>query len=170
MHFGMALIGSLATVRSQSFPGEKFAGVFTYLEELFRAESPSGIRLRSIAVGETQRIELPDGAFALEQVYQSKLRGDGFFESHRKYIDVQVVFEGQEWMELIDLNRASVRHAYDPQRDLLMYADAPGSVLLVSTGDAAVFYPSDVHMPGLCGASGPSLVRKTVIKIPVGAR
>lgn len=170
MHFGMALIGSLATVRSQSFPGEKFAGVFTYLEELFRAESPSGIRLRSIAVGETQRIELPDGAFAFEQVYQSKLRGDGFFESHRKYIDVQVVFEGQEWMELIDLNRASVRHAYDPQRDLLMYADAPGSVLLASTGDAAVFYPSDVHMPGLCGASGPSLVRKTVIKIPVGAR
>ncbi|HTO05237.1 MAG TPA: YhcH/YjgK/YiaL family protein [Opitutus sp.] len=165
----MALIGSLATVRSQAFPVEKFAAAFMYLDELFRAESPSSTRLRTIAIGETQRIELSGGAFALEQVYRSKARCDGFFESHRNYIDVQVVFEGEEWMELIDLNRASIRHAYDPQRDLLIYADAPGSLLRVNTGDAAVFYPADVHMPGLCGGPGPALVRKTVIKIPVGA-
>lgn len=170
MHFGMALIGSLSTVRSQTFLVDKFAAVFTYLDDLFRAESSSATRLRTIALGETQRIELPDGAFALEQAYRSKVRCDGFFESHRSYIDVQVVFEGEEWMELIDLNRASVRHAYDPERDLLIYADAPGSLLRVNAGDAAVFFPSDIHMPGLCGTSGPGLVRKTVIKIPVGAR
>jgi biofilm protein TabA len=122
-----------------------------------------------MSLGETQRVELAGGAFALEQVYRSKVRSDGFFESHRKYIDVQVVFEGEEGMELLDLSRSSVRQAYDAQRDLLIHEDAPGSLLRVNAGDAAVFFPADVHMPGLCGVQGPALVRKTVIKVPVDA-
>lgn len=166
----MALFGSIATVQSQCLPDEKFTAIFAYLHDLFRDTSTSAARLRSIAVGDTQRIELAGGAFALEQVYRSKIRAEGFFESHRKYIDVQVVFEGEESMEVFDLGRATIRHAYDAQRDLLVYEDRAGSVLRMSAGDAAVFHPADIHMPGLCGASGPVLVRKTVIKIPVDAR
>lgn len=170
MNCGMALFGSIATVRSQTNPTEMFAATFAYLDELFRPGSPASVRLRGISTGETQRIELVGGAFALEQVYRSKNRNDGFFESHRKYIDVQVIFEGEEGMEVVDLDRVAVRHAYDTQRDLLVYENAVGSLLKLRAGDAAVFYPSDIHMPGLCGETGPALVRKTVIKVPVGAR
>ncbi len=166
----MAIFGSLATVQTQTTTADKFASCFAYLDDLFRADSASATRLRTIPSGETQRIELAGGAFALEQVYNSKLRASGFFESHRKYIDVQVVFEGQEWMEVTDLHRCAVKHPYDSQRDLLIYADATGSRLRMAAGDAAVFYPVDVHMPGLCGDSGPALVRKSVIKIPVDTR
>src|SRR3990170_1709932 len=127
MDCGMALFGSIATVLSQCLPAEKFAAIFAYLDDLFRDASTPAARLRSIAVGDTQRIDLAGGAFALEQVYRSKLRTDGFFESHRKYIDVQVVFEGEESMEVFDLGRAAIRHAYDPQRDLLVYEDRTGS-------------------------------------------
>jgi YhcH/YjgK/YiaL family protein len=175
-HFGaavdcrMALFGSVATVRSQCLPADRFAGVFAYLDDLFRDTSARAVRLRSIAVGDTERIELAGGAFALEQVYRSKIRSDGFFESHRKYIDVQVVFEGEESMEVFDLGRGTIRHPYDAQRDLLVYEDRAGSLLHLRAGDATVFHPSDIHMPGLCGVSGPALVRKTVIKVPVDSR
>ena len=166
----MAIFGSLATVQAQTTANDKFASCFAYLDDLFRADSASATRLRAISSGETQRIELAGGAFALEQVYHSKIRANGFFESHRKYIDVQVVFEGEEWIEVMDLYRCTPRHPYDAQRDLLVYADAIGSRLRIEAGDAAVFFPVDVHMPGLCGDSGPGLVRKSVIKIPVDAR
>lgn len=165
----MAIIGSITTAKSQSHPASVFAPCFAYLEDLFRPESSAAKRLRGIAIGETQRIELAAGAFALEQVYRSKNRNEGFFESHRKYIDVQVIFEGVEEMELADLGRCTGKHPYDPQRDLLVYNDIPGSRLLLSAGDAAVFFPTDVHMPGLCGALGSAVVRKTVVKIPMGS-
>jgi YhcH/YjgK/YiaL family protein len=166
----MALFGSVVTLRSQCLPADKFAAVFAYLDDLFHDASGPAARLRSIVVGDTQRIELTGGAFALEQVYRSKIRTEGFFESHRKYIDVQVVFDGEESMEVFDQSRAMIRHPYDPQRDLLVYEDRGGSVLHLSAGDAAVFHPTDIHMPGLCGLSGPALVRKTVIKVPVESR
>jgi len=165
----MAIIGSLATTKAQSHPASVFAPCFAYLDDLFRTESPAAKRLRAISVGETQRIDLAGGAFALEQVYRSKDRTEGFFESHRKYIDVQVVFEGEEWTELADLGRCAGKHPYDPQRDLLIYHDIAGSRLLLGASDTAIFFPTDVHMPGLSGAAGPAIVRKTVVKIPMGS-
>lgn len=162
----MALFGSIATLRSQASPADTFASTFAYLDDLFRTGSTASVRLKNIAVGETQKIELGRGVFALEQVYRSKPRSDGFFESHRKYIDVQVIFEGEEWMEVVDLDRPTVKHRYDPQRDLVVYEDFAGSMLRLQTGQAAIFYPSDVHMPGLHGTSPQQLIRKSVIKVP----
>lgn len=168
---GMALFGSLQTVKEQvgSHPG--FAVAFSYLEDVFAGNSAAGARLRSIAVGETQRVELAGGAFALEQAYRSKARAEGFFESHHRYIDVQVIVEGEEWMEVIDRAHAAAAEPYVDARDLVKYADCSGaSRLRLRAGDVAIYYPNDVHMPGLAvdeGAGG--LVRKTVVKVPVRA-
>jgi YhcH/YjgK/YiaL family protein len=163
----MAILGSLAAVRAQTSRMEIFAATFRYLDELFRAGSPASARLRVAALGATKRIDLAGGAFALEQVYPARLRPDGFFESHRKFIDVQVVFEGEEAMEVADLSCLTARAPYDADRDLIIYADyADASVLRLGVGDAAVFFPADGHMPGLRASAGPMLVRKTVIKVP----
>jgi beta-galactosidase beta subunit len=74
---------------------EIFASTFTYLDEMFRPGSPAALRLAAAAAGATVKIELTGGAFALEQVYLTKARPEGFFESHRQYIDVQVVVAGE---------------------------------------------------------------------------
>ncbi|MEO7600398.1 MAG: YhcH/YjgK/YiaL family protein, partial [Opitutus sp.] len=66
-----------------------------------------------------------------------------------------------------DLERPAVKHRYDPQRDLVVYEDFAGSLLRLESGQAAIFYPSDVHMPGLHGSSTQQVIRKTVIKVPV---
>jgi YhcH/YjgK/YiaL family protein len=164
----MAIFGPISTVRAQAFPVEKFAACFAYLDELFIPSSTAGERLRGVAIGETKRVELAQGAFALEQAYLSKHRVDGFFESHRKYIDVQVIFEGEELMEVLDITDAMVSNDYVSERDLITYQDASAaSVLRCGAGYAAVFYPADVHMPGLSGSKPRALVRKSVIKIPV---
>lgn len=166
---GMALFGSIATVKTQTAPAA-FAAAFGYLEELFTPGSAAAERLHAIPPGETRRVELAGGAFALEQTYFSKRRAEGFFESHRNYIDVQAIFAGEECLEVIDVARASVKQAYQAERDLIVYEDAAGGTQLrLREGEAAVFFPTDVHMPGLKVSEEPGLVRKSVVKVPVAA-
>jgi YhcH/YjgK/YiaL family protein len=166
----MALFGSFATIRAQAPQTPGFRAAFAYIEDLLRPDAPARLRLAGITAGDSRKIPLEGGAFAIEQVYETKARPDGFFESHRKYIDVQVIVEGDEVMEVIDASRISVREAYAPDRDLITYQDAPdASRLRVTAGQAAIFYPVDVHMPSLRVGAGPELVRKTVVKVPVDA-
>lgn len=164
----MALFGTRDMVRAQAPQPERFAAAFAYLDEVFRNGSPEQARLRGIAEGESNRVELSGGAFAIEQVYQTKVRADGFFESHRKYIDVQVIVEGEELMEVASLADMTARQPYNPDRDLLVYADSSAaSVLRLSAGGVALFFPEDVHMPSLQAGAKSVLVRKVVVKVPV---
>lgn len=164
----MSLHGSLATVRAQTPKTDGFAIAFAYLDELFRAGSPVHSRVKGIALDDVLKTELGGGVFVMEQAYPTRLRADGFFESHQKYIDVQAVFEGEELMEVADIARMTVRQPYNDKRDLIIYEDSTESSLLrVYTGQAAVFFPSDVHMPTLRVRAEAVNVRKCVVKIPV---
>lgn len=164
----MAQFGPLPSLRRQN-NDPRFAAAFAYAAEALRAGSPVHARLAAMPAGAVERVELGDGAFALEQVYHAKPREEGFFESHRNYIDVQVIVEGVESMEVEEIARLAVTLDYDAERDLLKYAsDVPDAARLVlRAGDVALFFPTDGHMPSLRVAGRPALVRKTVVKVPV---
>lgn len=162
----MAQFGPFATLRAQQ-SAERFAAAFAYVAEALRPGSPVHMRIRAIAPGTSERVELAGGAFAIEQVYQAKPRPEGFFESHRQYIDVQAIVAGEEAMEVEDIARLAATMDYDADRDLLKYADTPrASRLALRAGDVALFFPADGHMPSL-QLHGPQLVHKTVVKVPV---
>jgi beta-galactosidase beta subunit len=163
----MAIFGPFSQVKAQ-VTDPRFAAALAYTAEVLRAGSTAQERLKRLATGTTERVELAGGSFALEQPYQPKLRPEGFFESHCKYIDVQIIVEGEELMEVEDISRLTVSQAYLPERDLIKYADtATASVLRMRAGDVAIFFPEDGHMPSLQWR-GPGLVRKAVVKVPVG--
>jgi len=168
----MALFGSLFLLPGQAPAAEKFAVAFAYAGSAVRPGSEEHRRILALAPGASEKIELGGGVFAIEQVYHAKLRPECFFESHRKYIDVQVIVEGAEAMEVEDIGRLVVAQPYLEERDLVKYAEiATASRLVVRAGEAAVFFPTDGHMPCLRIASGDSataLVRKTVVKVPAG--
>jgi biofilm protein TabA len=165
----MALYGSFETIRAQALPTPGFAIAFAYLTELLRADSAARQRIRAISPGEAKKIDLGSGVYAVEQVYETKPRADGFFESHRKYIDVQALVEGEELIEVADLARMKIREPFSEERDLVLYTDAvDASQLRLFAGQVAIFYPVDVHMPTLRLGAGPTLVRKSVVKVPVG--
>ncbi len=165
----MALFGSIASLRTQAPQTPVFALAFAYVDELMRVDSGARSRIRAIARGEAQKLELGSGAVAIEQVYETKLRSEGFFESHRKFIDLQVIVEGEELMEVADVASITANQPYQEERDLITYLDtANASHLRLVAGQAAIFFPVDVHMPTLRLHTSASLVRKTVVKIPVG--
>lgn len=167
---GMAIFGSIEAVRAQAPVTPTFATAWSYIEELLRPGSAAAARISSLRAGESKKVELTGGAFAIEQVYETKARSEGFFESHRKYIDVQVIVAGEEIMEVLDLAHAKVRDPYLEERDLIAYQDAASaSALRLRGGEAAVFFPVDVHMPSLRSGAKSELVRKAVLKLPVQA-
>jgi biofilm protein TabA len=85
----MALYGSLATVRAQAPRSAGLAVAWAYVDELLREGSAVQQRVRAIGEGDRQKSDLGGGVFVIEECYQTKLRADGFFESHQKYVDVQ---------------------------------------------------------------------------------
>ena len=164
----MAILGTFRTVREQTPRSAGFATAFAYVEDLLRGNSPGRARLASLAVGTSERVDLGEGVFAIEQVYVPKARPDGLFESHRKYIDLQVVVEGEERMEVLDRGGVTVREPYDEGRDCVLYEDTRGaSSVRLRAGEAVVFFPVDVHMPCLAVGTPAGVVRKTVVKVPV---
>ena len=165
----MAITGTFATVREQCPLTPTFAAALAYAAEVLREGSPARGRLLALEPGKSARVELEGGVFAIEQAYLTKARPEGFFESHRRHIDVQVVVSGREVIEVIDAARSAVHVPYDPERDFTHHADATGtSVVRLEAGDVAVFFPPDVHMPGLRAGADAVAVRKTVVKVPVG--
>ncbi len=162
----MAIFGTFEQVKAQATDG-RFAAALAYVAAALQADSVARERIGLLPAGETGRIDLTAGAFALEQVYEARLRPEGFFESHRKYIDVQVIVAGEELMEVEPIDRLVVSEEYHPPRDLVKYADTTtASVLKMRAGDVAIFFPTDGHMPSLRWRH-PGLVRKTVVKVPV---
>ena len=114
------------------------------------------------------RYEL-DGArvFALVQRYRSKPLPECVWESHRKHIDVQFVFRGEEAFGYVPLATApAITHAYDEQKDVQFYA--PGTLRIpLSAGQFAVFFPQDIHAPGLALNDVPADIIKVVVKVAV---
>lgn len=166
----MALFGSLATVRAQLAGSPSFERTLAYVEEILRPGSPSQKRLLAVPEGETERVELGEGVFALEQAYVAKPRAEGRWEAHRVYIDVQVIVTGDELMEVAETSRLVVTEDRTPEKDVLFFGNYDGgSVLRMRAGDIAVFYPIDAHKPSLAAGNPAALVRKTVVKVPVAS-
>ena len=164
----MALFGQIPLVKKQVTLSAGFVIAFDYVTEVLTLGSPARRRLDAMQAGDSEKVLLEGGVFAIEQVYYTKSRDNGFFESHKKYIDVQVIVEGVEGMEVSDISHLAVSEPYSEEKDLIKYADTNvASILRLGHGAAAVFYPTDGHMPTLQLEGGPKLVRKTVVKVPV---
>ena len=106
-----------------------------------------------------------DKIFALISEYQTKAESDGKLEAHKKYIDVQFVIEGEELMGYSPLGDQSILEPYKEENDIIFYKGEK-VFIKVTEGMFAIFFPEDVHMPGIeVGES--SAVKKLVIKVRV---
>lgn len=107
--------------------------------------------------------------YAMVQEYNSKAPEDGKFEAHRNYIDIQYIISGTEKMEVMDISRAVPKSDYNDQKDVMFYENEKNaSVGIYSDGEYGVFFPHDVHKPGMATDSGSELIKKIVVKVKIG--
>ena len=164
----MALFGSHSVVAAQLARVSSFASALAYLKNFYVKGSAEHERLAAMNEGDIVRHEIGGGVFGIEQVYRTRFRSEAKYESHRAFIDVQAVIEGEEGIDVTDIDRLSVTEPYNAEKDLIFYAPFEfGSWLRLAAGDIAVFFPPDGHMPCLHPGREPVLVRKVVVKVPV---
>lgn len=108
-----------------------------------------------------------DGAalYAMVSEYRTQPAGQGQWEAHRRYLDLQCLASGEEQMGYAPLTSLTVAQAYDPERDCL-FLEGRGEYFIVRPGMFVVFLPQDAHLPGLA-ARAPGTVKKVVVKVMV---
>lgn len=143
----MALFGTLETLKSQ-VRDSKFEKAFLYIEKLEDKNSNEYKSISNTKVDECNKIVLDENCFVLEQSYITKDKENCLFESHKKYIDIQYMFEGDEIMEVENVNNLEVSSAYDEKLDYAKhFQSATSSSLKIKETEMAIFYPNDAHMP-----------------------
>ena len=99
--------------------------------------------------------------------YTTRDAADCYPETHRRFVDIQYLVEGEEYLGWCPLSpELVVRTPYDEVRDITFYERlVPESNLVLLPGSFAVLFPEDVHRPQVAAEDGPSPVTKVVVKI-----
>lgn len=106
-----------------------------------------------------------DNIFVMVQEYRTQPREERFWETHRRYIDIQFMQSGVERMGFAPAERMKVIEPYDSEKDFTKL-DGAGQFIDVAAGTFTIFMPHDAHMGGVVVAE-PEMVRKIVIKVAV---
>jgi len=133
--------------------GERMAKAFTYI---------NATDLLQTAVGKYD-IDGED-VFAIVQEYDSKELSDCKIEAHRKYIDVQYIVYGVELMGVTTLIEQQPI-LINEENDYCIY-EGDTSLIKVEAGMFTVFFPDDLHMPGI-KFNQISSVKKVVVKVKI---
>jgi YhcH/YjgK/YiaL family protein len=131
----------------------QFKRAFDYVNE---------IDIKAIPVG---RHEIDaEAMYALVQKYDTKLKEEGKWEAHRRYIDLQYVVEGAEGIGYANIHHLK-QDEYDSVKDFLPL-QGEGDLVTVRSGSFVLLFPEDAHMPGMAIGT-PAPVKKIVLKISV---
>uniref|UniRef100_A0A7V2ZJ91 DUF386 domain-containing protein n=1 Tax=Ignavibacterium album TaxID=591197 RepID=A0A7V2ZJ91_9BACT len=106
-----------------------------------------------------------DDIYALVSEYKTKDLSKGKPESHRNYIDVQFVASGEEFIGYAPLSDQKITEEYNEVNDITFY-DCDQSLCLVQENMFAIFFPTDIHMPGI-RVTNPIPVKKIVVKVKI---
>jgi biofilm protein TabA len=84
------------------------------------------------------------------------------FECHNKNIDIQYCIKGKEifgWKPRENCH--NMQSDYNTEKDVLFFNDAPDMFFELCAGQFVIFFPEDVHAPGI----GDGEIKKLVVKV-----
>lgn len=158
----MVKAGAPSELTALGIYGKEVEKGLRYLENL--AGTPEGV----IPGGPAVRVDIDgDDIFALFRRYETVEAQGVKLESHRKYIDVQYLLEGEEIIGLAVDSRNVEGLGYDREKDVEFFEGEGEGAVLLKTGQCAVFLPGELHAPGIMGGK-PAKVCKVVVKVKAG--
>ncbi len=98
--------------------------------------------------------------------FTSKLLADAHPERHETFVDIQFWPEGEEYFGVAPYsNGLGTVIKAAPEQDIWLYESVENESFLHATpGCYAIFFPEDIHRPGVCDGV-PACYRKVVVKI-----
>ncbi len=100
--------------------------------------------------------------FAVVSSYATLDRAKCELEGHQRFIDLQYMVAGSEWLGYAPLRNQPPSITHPPEDDCQFY-QGDASFVLLDQGMFALLFPTDLHMP--CIRAAHPLVKKVVVKI-----
>ena len=112
---------------------------------------------------------LADEDFANIEEYETKPHDQCFFETHKKYADVQLLLSGKERIDYTDLFGLDVKNFYNEERDIAFWFNSKKeSVTTYLDGtNFVLLMPNEAHRPQMNYSLKSELVKKVVVKIKI---
>lgn len=99
------------------------------------------------------------------QEYMTKNISDCKYESHKKYIDIQMMINGIEAIETSDVNKLELETEYNEESDVMFWKKKSNQMRTVITDKSyVILYPQNAHMPCIA-VDKPVKVKKLVAKV-----
>jgi len=106
--------------------------------------------------------------YASVQEYCAKEEENARYEAHQAYIDIQFLVSGSEKMIFGNQSRFSKVGEYSQEKDVCFYEEGENTATFpVCAGEFAIFFPQDVHKPGVYLNESSSRVKKVVVKVRI---
>lgn len=104
--------------------------------------------------------------YASVQDYVPQAKEERRAEAHVKYMDIQYVHTGEEYVGCSFLSgKNGVLEDRLAEEDVIFYKNTVDELpVKLTAGDYAIFLPDDIHRPG-CSTGALAQVRKVVVKI-----
>ena len=99
------------------------------------------------------------------QEYMTKSISECRFESHKKYVDIQMMIHGKEAIETCDVDKLELETEYNEENDVMFWKQKPNQMRsVIVDGGYVILYPQNAHMPCIA-VDEPVKVKKLVAKV-----
>ncbi len=113
---------------------------------------------------EAGKYEINDKIFYTINKLEPKKREEKLFETHKEYIDLQLILDGDEIAGFANITDCVVCNEYDPSQDAALYSDTEKSMFChMQKGWFYIVFPQDAHMP--CCKANSKEVAKAIFKV-----
>lgn len=106
-----------------------------------------------------------EGGYLMLQTGTTRALEDGSFETHQKYLDVQVLLDGLETVAWADVSELEEAAPYDSEKDKALF-NGRGSAVEIRPGMCYICAPQDAHK-ACRHTEAPANYRKAVLKLEI---
>lgn len=127
--------------------------------------------IKSIVVTEAdagKKCTVNENFYYCVQSYMTKIENECRLESHRKYVDIQVMVNGEEVIDFADISRLQMKEEYNPENDV-MYWEMPRRIAqtTLKAGDCIILYPENAHRGATAVDNKEQYILKIVGKVNI---
>ncbi len=102
--------------------------------------------------------------FNIQNVETKKLK-DCFFESHREYMDIHIIIEGEELIGYAQKGDLKLNLDYNESSDFQTLSGKMQNSFHMKKGNFIMFFPNEPHMPLIAPSDETKGIKKAVFKI-----
>jgi YhcH/YjgK/YiaL family protein len=146
------IIDQIKNISKYKILSDNFAQAFSFIKET---------DLGSLIPG--KYIIQEEKIFALISEYETKDPQEINWEAHKKYIDIQIMIEGEERMGFNWIDYLTLVKEYNSEKDI-MFFEGEGEYVTLKKGHFIILFPYDAHKPGQL-IDRKMNVKKIVIKV-----